>query len=67
MFGIMEVLTICLAVINGPQALVICLGFIIGLTIATLPIILFFKMWKMCNDVREIKKTLSSKDKTEVC
>ena len=67
MFGIMEVLMVCLAVVNGFQALVMCLGFIIGLAIATLPIILFFKVWRMCNDVREIKETLSSKDKTEVC
>ena len=40
----MEVLMICLAVINSLQALVMCLGFIIGLTIAILPIILFFQV-----------------------
>ena len=67
MFGIMEVLMICLAVINGFQALIVCLGFIIGLAIIIFPIILFFKVWKMCDDVRKIKETLSSKDKTEVC
>ena len=26
-----------------------------------LQIILFFKVWRMCNDVREIKETLNSK------
>ena len=57
----MEVLMICLAVVNGLQALVMCLGFIIGLAIATLPIILFFKVWWMCNDVREIKEIFNSK------
>ena len=67
MFGIMEVLMICLAVINGFQALIVCLGFIIGLAIVILPIILFFKVWRMCDDVKKIKETLSSKDKTEVC
>ena len=63
MFGTMEVL----AVVGPMQALVVCLVFVIGLTIPILLIILFFKVWKMCNDVREIKETLSSKDKTEVC
>ena len=57
----MEVLMICLAVVNGLQALVMCLGFIIGFAIVTLPIILFFKVWKMCNDVREIKEIFNSK------
>ena len=57
----MEVLMICLAVVNGLQALVMCLGFIIGFAIVILPIILFFKMWKMCNDVREIKEIFNSK------
>ena len=57
----MEVLMICLAVVNSLQALVMCLGFIIGLTIPILLIILFFKMWKMCNDVREIKEIFNSK------
>ena len=57
----MEVLMICLAVVNGLQALVMCLGFIIGFVIVTLPIILFFKVWKMCNDVREIKEIFNSK------
>ena len=38
-----------------------CLGIIGGLIIAILPIILFFKVWGMCNDVREIKETLNSK------
>ena len=57
----MEVLMICLAVVNGLQTLVMCLGFIIGFAIVTLPIILFFKMWKMCNDIREIKEIFNSK------
>ena len=52
---------ICLAVVNGLQALVMCLGFITGFAIVTLSIILFFKMWKMCNDVREIKEIFNSK------
>lgn len=41
--------------------LVVCLGFIIGLTIAILQIIWFFKVWGMCNDVREIKEIFNSK------
>ena len=57
----MEVLMICLAVVNGLQALVMCLSFIIGLTIIILQIIWFFKVWKMCNDVREIKEIFNSK------
>ena len=57
----MEVLMICLAVVNGLQALVMCLGFIIGLTIIILQIIWFFKVWRMCNDVREIKEIFNSK------
>ena len=57
----MYLLAICLAVINGPQALVICLGFIIGLAIPILLIILFFKVLRMCNDVREIKEIFNSK------
>lgn len=36
------------------------LGLIIGLIIALLPIILFFKVWGMCNDVKEIKETVKS-------
>lgn len=36
------------------------LGLIIGLAIALLPVILFFKVWGMCNDVREIKETIKS-------
>lgn len=38
-----------------------CFGIIAGLIIALLPIVLFFKVWGMCNDVREIKETLNSK------
>lgn len=38
-----------------------CLGIIGGLIIAILPIILFFKVWGMCNDVREIKEAITSK------
>ena len=57
MFGTMEVL----AVVGPMQVLVIFLGFIIGLTIIILPIILFFKVWRMCNDVREIKEIFNSK------
>ena len=57
----MEVLMIYLAVVGSFQALMICLGFIIGLAIATLPIILFFKVWRMCNDIREIKEIFNSK------
>lgn len=61
MFVTMEVLMIYLAVINSLQALVMCLGFIIALVITILPIILFFKVWRMCNDVREIKEIFNSK------
>ena len=43
------------------EVLGICLGFIIGLAIIILQIIWFFKVWRMCNDVREIKETLDSK------
>lgn len=43
------------------EVLVACLGSIIVLTIAILPIILFFKVWGMCNDVREIKEIFNSK------
>ena len=60
MFGTMHLL----AVVGPMQTLVVSVGFI---TIIILPIILFFKVWKMCDDVRKIKETLSSKDKTEVC
>lgn len=63
MFGTMHLL----AVVGPMEVLIVYLMFIIGLTIPILLIILFFKMWRMCNDVREIKETLSSKDKTEVC
>ena len=38
-----------------------CLGIIGGLIIAILPIILFFHVWRMCNDVTEIKETRNSK------
>ena len=41
--------------------LVVCLGFIIGLAIIILQIIWFFKVWRMCNDVREIKEIFNSK------
>ena len=41
--------------------LVVCLGFIIGLEIIILQIIWFFKVWRMCNDVREIKEIFNSK------
>ena len=57
MFGTMGIL----AVVGPMEVLVICLGFIIGLTIPILQIILFFKVWKMCNDVREIKEIFNSK------
>ena len=50
-----------LAVIGTMEALVICLGFIIGLAIIILQIIWFFKVWGMCNDVREIKEIFNSK------
>lgn len=43
------------------QVLVACLGFIIALTIVILQIIWFFKVWRMCNDVREIKEIFNSK------
>ena len=50
-----------LAVIGTMEALAVCLGFIIGLAIVILQIIWFFKVWRMCNDVRKIKETLDSK------
>ena len=50
-----------LAVVGPMEVLGIFLGFIIGLTIIILQIIWFFKVWRMCNDVREIKETLDSK------
>ena len=50
-----------LAVVGTMQVLVVCLVFIIGLTIPILLIILFFKVWEMCNDVRKIKEILDSK------
>lgn len=50
-----------LAVIGTMEVLVICLGFIIGLAIIILQIIWFFKVWGMCNDVREIKEIFNSK------
>ena len=57
----MNVLTV-LAVVNALQVLLVWLGFIIALIITIiLPIILFFKVWRMCNDVRKIKETLDSK------
>lgn len=61
MFVTMEVLMIYLAVVGNFQALVICLGFIISLAIIILQIIWFFKVWRMCNDVREIKEIFNSK------
>lgn len=58
----MEVLMVYLAVVGSFQALVMCLGFIIALIITIiLPILLFFKVWRMCNDVREIKEIFNSK------
>lgn len=57
----MDALTV-LAVVGPLQTLIVCLGFIIVLTITiVLPIILFFKVWRMCNDVREIKEIFNSK------
>ena len=50
-----------LAVVGPMEVLGIFLGLIIVLTIAFLPIILFFKVWRMCNDVREIKEIFNSK------
>ena len=50
-----------LAVVGLMEVLGIFLGFIIVLTIPILPIILFFKVWRMCNDVREIKEIFNSK------
>lgn len=50
-----------LAVVGPMEVLATCLGLIIVLTIAILPIILFFKVWRMCNDVREIKEIFNSK------
>ena len=43
------------------EVLVMFLGFIIGLAIIILQIIWFFKVWGMCNDVREIKEIFNSK------
>lgn len=43
------------------EVLGICLGIIIALTITILQIIWFFKVWRMCNDVREIKEIFNSK------
>lgn len=43
------------------EVLAICLGFIISLAIIILQIIWFFKVWRMCNDVREIKEIFNSK------
>ena len=54
MFGTMHLL----AVVGPMQTLVVSVGFT---TMIILPIILFFKVWRMCNDVREIKETLNSK------
>ena len=54
MFGTMHLL----AVVGPIQALVVSVSFI---TMIILPIILFFKVWRMCNDVREIKEILNSK------
>ena len=50
-----------LAVVGPMEVLGVFLGFIIGLAIIILQIIWFFKVWRMCNDVREIKETLDSK------
>ena len=50
-----------LAVVGPMEVLGIFLGFIIGLTIIILQIIWFFKGWRMCNDVREIKEIFNSK------
>lgn len=50
-----------LAVVGPMEVLGVFLGLIIGLAIAILPIILFFKVWRMCNDVREIKEIFNSK------
>ena len=54
MFGTMHLL----AVVGPMQTLVVGVGFI---TMIILPIILFFKVWRMCNDVREIKEIFNSK------
>ncbi len=35
---------------------------ILALTIWLLPIILFFKVWGMCNDVKEIKQILENRE-----
>lgn len=37
------------------------LGLLAGFVIAILPIILFFKVWGACNDVRRIREILERK------
>ena len=50
-----------LAVVGPMEVLGVFLGLIIGLSTVILPIIWFFKVWRMCNDVREIKEIFNSK------
>lgn len=50
-----------LAVVGPMEVLGVFLGLSISLAIIILPIILFFKVWRMCNDVREIKEIFNSK------
>ena len=43
---------------DSAYLIVACIGIIIALIITLLPIILFFKVWRMCNDVKEMKDLL---------
>ena len=40
----------------------IILGMLAGFVVAILPIILFFKVWGACNDVRRIREILEKKE-----
>ena len=43
---------------DGAILIIAIIGIIIALVITLLPIILFFKVWRMCNDVTEMKDLL---------
>lgn len=44
------------------EKFVVIIGLLAGFVVALFPIILFFKVWGMCDDVRRIKEILEKKE-----
>ena len=43
-------------------SLLLIIGAVVVITIWVLPIILFFKVWRMCNDVKRITEILEERE-----